>query len=161
MKRLRRMLIVFAATAALAAGLLAALAAAASADYGPGALYQAEITANESGLTGGGVWLWIELTPSAGSTTSGTGDYSGSDCGHGHGAASDKGDVTWSSSNGTLTISGVVLNGFGPPISPLPVTITVPSTYGHYAYPTNAFGSIFSGLPLFVTGGHAQVQVAP
>ncbi len=155
MKRLRRMLVVFVATGALAAGLLAALAGAASADYGPGAVYQVEITANESGLTGGGIWLWIELN------ASGTGDYAGSDCGHGHGAASDKGDVTWSSKNGTLTISGVMLNGFPPPISPLLVTITVPSTYGHYAYPTNAFGSIFTGLPFFVTGGHAQVQIAP
>ena len=163
MKRFRRMLAVFVATGALAAGLLAALAGGASADYGPGALYQVEITANDSGPTGGGIWLWIELTPSPGSTLTGTGDYRGSDCGHGHGAARDSGDVTWSSSGpgGTLTISGVVLNGFGPIIGPVPVTITVPSTYGHYPYPTSAFASIFSGLPFFVTGGHAQVQVAP
>jgi len=53
-----------------------------------------------------------------------------------------------------------VLNGFGP-LGPVPVTITVPSTHGHYPYPTNAFSSIFSGLPPFVTGGRAQVQVAP
>jgi hypothetical protein len=160
MKRLRRMLAVFVATGALAAGLLAALAGGASADYGPGALYQVEITANESGPTGGGIWLWIELSPSGGSTTSGTGDYAGSDCGHGMGAASDRGDVTWSSSGGTLTITGVELNGFGP-LSPVPVTITVPSTYGHYSYPTNALTTIFAGLPFFVTGGRAQVQVAP
>jgi hypothetical protein len=159
MKRLRRRLAVFVATGALAAGLLAALAGGASADYGPGALYQVEITANEPGPTGGGIWLWIELTPSGGSTTSGTGDYAGSDCGHGHGSARDLGDVTWSSAGGTLTISGVLLHGFGP--TPVPVTITVPSTYGHYSYPTNAFASIFSGLPPFVTGGSAQVQVAP
>jgi len=160
MKRLRRMLAVFVATGALAAGLLAALAGGASADYGPGALYQVEITANESGHDGGGIWLWIGLYPSAGSTTSGTGDYAGSDCGHGHGAAGDRGDVTWLSSGGTLTITGVVLNGFGP-IGPVPVKITVPSTYGHYAYPSDAFASIFTGLPFFVTGGHAQVQIAP
>jgi catechol 2,3-dioxygenase-like lactoylglutathione lyase family enzyme len=36
-----------------------------------------------------------------------------------------------------------------------------PSTYGHYAYPADAFRSIFSGLPPFVTGGSTQVQVAP
>jgi hypothetical protein len=160
MKRLRIMLAVFAATGGLAAALVAAMAGAASADYGPGAMYQVEITANESGPNGGGIWLWIELSPSGGSTTSGTGDYAGSDCGHGNGAASDRGDVTWSSSGGWLTISGVVLNGFGP-LSPVPVTITVPSTYGHYPYPTNAFASIFTGLPPFVTGGRAQVQVAP
>jgi hypothetical protein len=161
MKRFRSVLAVFVATGALAAALVAAIAGPASADYGPGALYQVEITANESGLSGGGIWLWIELSPSGGSTTSGTGDYAGSDCGHGHGGASDRGDVTWSSSDGTLTISGVVLNGFGPEIGPVPVTITVPSAYGHYAYPTDAFTSIFSGLPPFITGGRAQVQVAP
>jgi hypothetical protein len=160
MKRFRRTLVIFAATGALAAGLLVAGAGPASADYGPGALYQVEITANEGGHDGGGIWLWLGLYPSAGSTTSGTGDYAGSDCGHGHGAARDLGDVTWSSSGGMLTISGVVLNGFGP-IGPVPVTITVPSTYGHYSYPTDAFASIFSGLPPFVTGGSAQVQVAP
>jgi hypothetical protein len=154
------MLVALVATATLVVALAAVMAGPASADYGRGALYQVEITANESGPNGGGIWLWVELTPSAGSTTSGTGDYAGSDCGHGNGAASDRGDVTWSSSGGVLTISGVVLNGFGP-LGPVPVTITVPSSYGHYAYPTNAFGSIFSGLPPFVTGGHAQVQVAP
>jgi len=51
-------------------------------------------------------------------------------------AARDLGDVTWSSFGGTLTILGVVLNGFGP-IGPVPVTITLPSTYGHYSYPTD------------------------
>lgn len=162
MKRRRGMLglVVFLATSALAAGMIAAVAAPASADYGPGAMYQVEITANEGGPAGGGIWLWIELTPTAGSATSGTGDYTGSDCGHGHGSAPDRGDVTWSSSNGTLTISGVVLNGFGP-LGPVPVTISVPSSYGHYAYPANAFSAIFSGLPPFITGGKAQVQIAP
>src|SRR5919201_3282895 len=94
-----------------AAASAAVLAAPASADYGQGALYQVEISANESGPNGGGIWLWIELTPSSGSTTNGTGDYSGSDCGHGLGAASDRGDVTWTSSGGVLTINGVTLNG--------------------------------------------------
>jgi opacity protein-like surface antigen len=148
------------AVSALATAVVAAVAVPASADYGRGAVYQVEITANEGGPNGGGIWLWIELTPATGSSTSGTGDYAGSDCGHGHGAAPDKGDVTWSASDGTLTISGVVLNGFGP-IGPVPVTISVPSGYGHYAYPTNAFNSIFAGLPPFLTGGKAQVQVAP
>jgi hypothetical protein len=53
-----------------------------------------------------------------------------------------------------------VLNGFGP-LGPVPITITVPSTYGHYSYPADAFASIFSGLPPFVIGGPTQVQVAP
>jgi hypothetical protein len=156
---MKRFLTSLAAVSA-AATVVAVAAAPAAADYGRGALYQVEITANEGGPNGGGIWLWIELTPTTGSSTSGTGDYAGSDCGHGHGAAPDRGDVTWSASNGTLTITGVVLNGFGP-LGPVPVTISVPSGYGHYAYPTNAFTSIFAGLPPFLTGGKAQVQVAP
>jgi hypothetical protein len=157
---MKRFLTSLAAVSAAAAAVVAVAAAPAAADYGRGALYQVEITANEGGPNGGGIWLWIELTPTTGSSTSGTGDYTGSDCGHGHGAAPDSGDVTWSASNGTLTITGVVLNGFGP-LGPVPVTISVPSGYGHYAYPTNAFTSIFAGLPPFLTGGKAQVQVAP
>jgi hypothetical protein len=156
---MKRFLTSLAAVSA-AATVVAVAAAPAAADYGRGALYQVEITANEGGPNGGGIWLWIELTPTTGSSTSGTGDYAGSDCGHGHGAAPDRGDVTWSASNGTLTITGVVLNGFGP-LGPVPVTISVPSGYGHYAYPTNAFTSIFAGLPPFLTGGKAQVQIAP
>lgn len=67
--------------------------------------------------------------------------------------------MTWTSGNGTLTIAGVVLNGFGP--LGVPVTISVPSDYGHYAYAANAFTTVFSGLPPFITGGKGQVQIAP
>jgi hypothetical protein len=154
---MRNLFAVLTAMLAVTAVSAAVLASPAAADYGQGALYQVEITANGSGPNGGGIWLWIELTPSAGSTTRGNGDYAGSDCGHGVGSASDKGEVTWSSSGGVLTISGVILNG----LEGTPVTIQVPSTYGHYSYKTNAFTTIFSGLPPFVTGGFAQVQVAP
>jgi hypothetical protein len=148
--RLRTIAAAFAAATATAA----IAAAPASADYGPGAVYQVEITVNEGGLQGGGIWLWFALYPN------GTGDYAGSDCGHGHGAAADRGDVTWTSANGMLTITGVVLNGFGP-LGPVPVTTTVQSHYGHYAYSADAFTTIFSGLPPFISGGKGQVQVAP
>jgi hypothetical protein len=148
--RLRMILAAFAAATATAT--LAAVPA--SADYGPGALYQVEITVNEGGPAGGGIWLWLALYPD------GTGDYAGSDCGHGHGAAADRGDLTWTSANGTLMIAGVVLNGFGP-LGPVPVTITVPSQYGHYSYAADAFTTIFSGLPPFISGGDGQVQIAP
>lgn len=146
-QRLRRS---FAALIVIGA-LLAALAAAgpAAADYGPGAVYQVEITANLGGPGGGGIWLWIALYPN------GTGDYRGSDCGHGEGAAPDSGDVTWQASGGTLTISGVTLTG----LNGMPVTIRVPAAYGHYPYSGNPFGAIF-GLG-FLEGGFAQVQVAP
>ena len=148
--RLRTILAAFAAAIATAA----IAAAPAAADYGPGAVYQVEITVNEGGPGGGGIWLWLALYPN------GTGDYAGSDCGHGHGAAADRGDVTWTSANGMLTITGVVLNGFGP-LGPVPVTITARSQYGHYAYSADAFTTIFSGLPPFISGGKGQVQIAP
>jgi len=134
-------------TIAVFAGLVLALtmAATAFADYGNTAVYQVEISANSSGSNGGGAWLWIELS------SNGTGTYAGSDCGHRNGpAASDKGDVTWVSGGGWLTITGVVFNGFGG----LPVTITVHSTLGHYA--TTPF-AVF-GLPF---PGFAQVTIAP
>ncbi|HET8632120.1 MAG TPA: hypothetical protein VFL91_32235 [Thermomicrobiales bacterium] len=147
-KRLRRTFAALIAVGALVAALAAAMPAAA--DYGTGAVYQVEISANLGGPDGGGVWLWITLN------ANGTGDYHGSDCGHAQGpAASDGGDVTWTSSDGVLTISGVVLNGlsFLPP-----PTIHVPAAYGHYTVAGNPFQSIF-GLPF--PGGTAQVQIAP
>lgn len=120
------------------------------ADYGKGAVYQIEISANVTSPNGGGIWLWITLNADH------TGDYAGSDCGHGEGAASDRGDVTWTQSGDELIISGVTLAGLGG----LPVTITVPADYGHHSYSAadNPFGAIF-GLPF--PGGFAQVQVAP
>lgn len=133
----------------LAGALLFAGAAPASADYGRTAVYQVEISANGVGAsTGGGVWLWIELSSDR------TGTYTGSDCGReGPGAAGavpDSGDVTWASSGGWLTISGVRLNGLGG----LPVTIQVHSSLGHY---TTTISSVFGlGFP-----GWAQVTVAP
>ena len=142
--RLRRVLFAAGAASALGLGMLITSAGPASADYGNTAVYQVEISANSPGPSGGGAWLWIELS------SNGTGTYAGSDCGHGFGAASDKGDVTWSSANGLLTINGVVLNGLGG----FPVVITVPSTNGHYSEtPFQVFG-----VPL---PGSAQVQVAP
>lgn len=123
--------------------------AGAVAAYGTGAVYQIELTANASGPQGGGVWLWIELNQD------GTGDYTGSDCGHGHGATKDMGDVTWSSSNGWLTISGVQLNGLGG----FPTTITVPSTYGHYRGTIGTYLTLPGFIPPSI--GMSELQVAP
>ena len=53
----------------------------------------------------------------------------------------------------------MMLNGLGP--LGVPVTITVPSSYWHYWYIANAFTTIFSGLPPFISGGKGQVQIAP
>jgi hypothetical protein len=54
------------AIAALTGALLATTAGIASADYGPGALYQIELVAGDNGTNhgeGGGIWLWIALLP--------------------------------------------------------------------------------------------------
>ncbi len=142
-----------AASAVIGLGAATATATPALADYGQGAVYQIEISANQtSPQGGGGAWLWIELH------SGGTGDYTGSDCGHGGGsggAAADSGDVTWTASGGVITITGVVFNGFGG----LSVTVQVPSAYGHYTPPiTSVFPALTGLIP---PGGFTQVQVAP
>jgi hypothetical protein len=124
----------------------------ASKGYTPPFVYQVELSANIPGVQGGGVWLWIGLNPN------GTGDYSGSDCGHGGaGATSDKGDVTWqySQDRQSVVISGVVLNG----LDGFPTTITVPSTYGHYTGTIGSYLTLPGFIPPFI--GTAQLQVAP
>lgn len=134
-----------------------AAAAHATRDYGPGAVYQVEISSNVTGKNGGGVWLWIELN------ADGTGDYAGSDCGRGAAhASSDRGDITsWSVADGVLTINGVVLNGFGG----LPVTITIPlpsSGYGHVSTDVvSIFPDLGTVLGLPPGAGFSQVEVAP
>lgn len=146
MLRIKTFLVAFVLAAAAAGG----TSATALADYGSGAQYQVELSANISGQSGGGVWLWISLN------SDGTGDYSGADCGHGGaGAASDKGDVTWTTSGGSVVISGVVLNGLGG----FPTTITVPTAYGHYTGTVGTFLTVPSFIPAFV--GKSQLQVAP
>ena len=139
------------AAAALAGTGMAGAASPASAAYGHGAVYQVELSANVGGPQGGGVWLWIELN------RDGTGDYQGSDCGHGGqgAAAHDSGDVNWHAASGQVVIDDIVLNGLGR----FAATITVPAAYGHY---TGTVGSYIT-LPPFIppAAGTAQLQVAP
>ena len=125
-------------------------AAPAFADYGKTAVYQVELSANISGQHGGGVWLWLELS------NDGSVDYTGSDCGHGLGAAPDHGSTTWSDVNGMLVIPNVVLNGLGG----FSATITVPDTLGHYTGTADAFITLPSP-PVPPGVGNSQVQVAP
>ncbi len=137
------------------------------ADYGPGAVYQIELSANAPGPTqthgvggagGGGVWIWLALN------ADGTGDYAGSDCGHGEGAASDRGDVTWyygdrdgtpNASGDWVVVDGVVLNGLGG----FPTTVTVPRSYGHYRGTVGSYLTLPGFIPPFI--GTSQLQVAP
>lgn len=119
--------------------------------YGHGALYQIELSANANGPQGGGVWLWVGLN------SNGEGDYSGADCGHGVGATSDRGDVTWQYiglNNDSIQINGVLLNG----LNAFPTVITVPSAYGHYTGTLGSFLTLPSFIPPFI--GHSQLQVA-
>jgi hypothetical protein len=154
----------------LSAAVLAAIALAAvpaSADYGPGAAYQIEISSNIPGAQGGGVWLWIELTPSSPGATSGTGDYAGSDCGRGREghAVADRGDVTWSATGGVITISGLTLNGLSgvPGVNPATVIVPIPpSGYGHETTDlASVFPTVASALGIPSGAGFSQIQVAP
>jgi hypothetical protein len=152
------------AIAALAGALLATTAGVASADYGQGAVYQIELTANLNGPppNTGGVWLWIALYPD------GTGDAAGSDCGHGEGATNDNADVNWYYSDnstypcgitypgGSIVITGVVLHGLGD----FPTTISVPRTYGHYTGTGGSFLTVPFPPPVLCLG-FSQLQVAP
>lgn len=142
--------------AGVAATAVAAAPGVAFADYGPGAQHQVEISASLPANffgpgTGGGIWLWIELS---GLPTGGTGDYQGADCLH-HtpigptGAGADSGTVAWSDTSGTITITGVTIGGT------TPVTITVPDA-GHENLPIS---QVFSGLG--PVPGSAMVEVAP
>jgi hypothetical protein len=166
-------LVVACVLAVAAVSAVAIAAAPARADYGPGAQYQIELSANSpgpnqtqgvGGLGGGGIWLWIALN------RDGSGDYAGSDCGHGSGAASDRGDVTWyyADSNGapdpdgsSVVIQGVVLNGFvdSPYGAPFATTITVPRAYGHSTGTIGSFMTLPDFIPPFI--GFSQLQVAP
>lgn len=140
---------VAAALTASAAAAVALPAASAFADYGNTAQYQIELSVNIPGTHGGGVWLWIELS------SGGSADYSGSDCGHGgQGAAADSGSATWSDVGGTITITGVVLNGLH-----YQTTIMVSDVYGHYTGTDTSYLT----LPVFIPSniGFSQLQVAP
>jgi hypothetical protein len=149
---MRKLLVLVAVIASVAA----AFATTASA-YGKGAVYQIEISANNvGGVPGDGAWIWITLNRSGG------GDYTMTDCIHTgslglDAAAHSQGDITgWSDDGTSLTIEGVQAIG-----GAVPVTITVPDTFGHYVLATDSTilvppNPIFPGF-----GGWAQVQVAP
>lgn len=164
--RWRRCAFALVAASALAGGMLLSSTGMAFADYGNGAQYQVEISANCNGpgscipsvVKGFGIWFWAELN------AGGTGDYQAADCGHvgpGNtpgqtGAFHDSGDVTWWYSNGgsTITIAGAAIFG-----NTVPMTITVPAKLGHSVEPiAQVFDipALGGALP-----GTAQVQIAP
>ncbi len=126
-----------------------------AADYGAGAVYQVEISANPPGT---GFWVWAELSPG------GTGDYEETDCIHlGGGYATDggihdAGSVSgWSVANGVLTMTGVKIIGGAET-----ATISVPMN-GHPGWMTlTVTSAVVPIIPVGVTlNMPAQVQVAP
>lgn len=156
--RLQHVLMALTGTAALMIG-LSLNAAPALADYGAGATYQVEVSANPGDF---GFWLWAELSPDN------TGDYQEADCIHlggGHAtdaAVHDSGSVTgWTVANGHLTMTGVkIIGGLETATFSIPVSQAV---LGHYSSVTVTVTSAIVpilpiGVPLTLP---AQVQVAP
>ncbi len=150
------------ATLSATAGIMALTQGTASASYGPGTMYQVEISANVNNLgtaggqtngSGGGFWFWAALTPSAPGATTGTVDYQESDCVHNfavpNGDSHNSGTTTYTDSQGWLTIYSVG-TGLGAQ------DITIPDTYGHYGAGQVNLGTL---LTLFLT--NIQAQVAP
>ena len=162
---MRRLLL----TAALVLGAAVSLGTAASAraDYGPGAVYQVEISANA--LPGPSFWFWAELDPGGAS-----GDYQMTDCIHvglggPNAAAHASGEVeSWSVDGGMLTMTGVKIVGGA---NTATVSVALPSSgamYGHSNYVKVTVTAAVPGAPLPVgavfefTGPRAaNVQLAP
>lgn len=92
---------------ALAVGISVAGAGPVSADYGSGAQFQVEISANTPDV---GFWIWAELGPNQ------TSDYEETDCIHlglgPDGALNDAGSLSsWSVTNGSVTMDGMLILG--------------------------------------------------
>ena len=162
MKRVSRLLMALVALGALTAALFATTA---SADYGPGAVYQVEISANA--LPGPSFWFWAELDPGGAG-----GDYQMTDCIHvGRGgpnaAAHASGEVqTWSTGGGMLTMTGISIVG-GANTATIQAALPSSGTYGHSNYVKVTVTGAVPGAPLPVgavfifSGSGTSVQLAP
>ena len=164
---MRRLWVLLAGCLIAAAALFFGTAAGAHADYGPGAVYQVEISANA--LPGPSFWFWAELDPGGAS-----GDYQMTDCIHvGRGgpnaAAHASGEVeSWSTGGGMLTMTGISIVGGA---NTATVSVALPSSgamYGHSNYVKVTVTAAVPGAPLPVgavfefTGPRAaNVQLAP
>ena len=160
-----RVLLGLTASLMLGAVVFFGTAASARADYGPGAVYQVEISANAAT---GSYWIWAELDP--GGTS---GDYQETDCIHlgrggPNGALHDSGSVSsWSVGGGTLTMTGVQILG-GLETATISVPLPSSGTYGHSHGMTLTVTSalipsppIPVGATLSWSGNAAQVELAP
>jgi hypothetical protein len=162
---MRRLRLVWLVGCLVAAAVFFGTAAGAHAEYGPGAVYQVEISANA--LPGPSFWFWAELDP--GGTS---GDYQMTDCIHaGRGgpnaAAHASGEVeSWSVGGGMLTMTGVKIIG-GAETATISVALPSSGMYGHSNYVTVTVTS--ANVPIFPVGTvftfsgprAAEVQLAP
>jgi hypothetical protein len=154
MRKRRHALLALAAASILGAAAFFGMTGSARADYGQGAQYQVEISANPPGF---GFWYWAELDPSMTS-----GDYQETDCihsGHGgpNGGIHDSGSVTgWEIVGGVLTMHDVLVVGG---IETVDVSVPVPS--GGYGHSNSVTITPVSGPPLIAGTFPAQVQLAP
>jgi hypothetical protein len=164
MRRLRRVSFMLVGCLAAVAAVFFGRAASASAEYGPGAMYQVEISANA--LPGPSFWFWAELDP--GNTS---GDYQMTDCIHaGQGgpnaAAHASGEVqSWSVGGGMLTMTGVQIIG-GAETATISAALPSSGMYGHSNVVTvTVTSAVVPIIPVGTTfsfSGHAtQVQLAP
>jgi hypothetical protein len=165
MAKRRKVVLLFGAGLLIAAALFFGTEAGARADYGPGAVYQVEISANA--LPGPSFWFWAELDPGGAS-----GDYQMTDCIHvGRGgpnaAAHSSGEVaSWSVGGGMLTMTGVDIIG-GAETATISVALPSSGMYGHSNYVTVTVTS--ANVPIFPVGTvftfsgprAAEVQLAP
>ncbi|HLG68304.1 MAG TPA: hypothetical protein VKV36_10615 [Acidimicrobiales bacterium] len=136
-------------------------------NYGPGAMYQVEISANINPTSPasfqGNFWIWAALYPN------GTVDYQETDCIHlggGHAtdaAAHDTSDgVTWYTSGGKLYLVGIDIIGNAETTTisvPLPTTGTYGHTQGMHLDVTSAV------VPIIPVGAQldypSQNEIAP
>lgn len=121
---------------AVGGGVLGTTSAGATTNYGPGAEFQVEISANTNPLTfpattDGNFWVWAALYPN------GTVDYQETDCIHlsavgipVDAAAHDTGDGHWSITTTTLYITTVKIVG-GLETATVAVPLPARGEYGH------------------------------
>jgi hypothetical protein len=165
-----RLLLVLVASLAVGAAVFFGTSGTARADYGAGAVYQVEISANPPGF---GIWFWAELDPGNAS-----GDYQEADCIHlggGHivnnqpvdAALHDSGSVTgWTrNSDGSLTMTGIkIIAG----LETVGITVLPPTNGGMYGHSNGITLTYEGGAPAVPGLGPgvdltlpAQAQIAP
>lgn len=158
----RRAVLVMLVAAATAAAVCAGAAATARADYGPGTVYQVEISANN--VQGGNFWYWAALGPGQAS------DYQNTDCIHttagGNpggtaGASHSSGSLSsWSDTGGIIEMDGVSLVG-GAARADFYVSDQPHSNWFELIVTWEAAPILPLNVPIVYSGRQTEVTVAP